>query len=169
MKKLKNRKERFEYSGSLAEYQLYRDNLYTKYEQDAYSAYQNHLYKRAIYGLGAFTEDELARMCSKKKQRVNNVFLKAQKVINMHKQRVTVLYTNLIFQKLFPNSPVTQYLLNNSSLDLEFKNTLTFKDLKISKDDIIAIFIEEGILPKNFKDLTTDPNQLPRLRTQVKQ
>lgn len=165
MKNLKNRKERFEYSGSLAEYQLYRDNLYTKYEQDAYSAYQNHLYKRAIYGLGAFTEDELARMCSKKKQRVNNVFLKAQKVINMHKQRVTVLYTNLIFQKLFPNSPVTQYLLNNSSLDLEFKNTLTFKDLNISKNDIISIFIQEGVLPKNFLSLTTDPNQLPRLKT----
>lgn len=168
MEKVKNRKERFEYSGSLAGYQLYRDNLYTKYEQDAYSAYQNHLYKRALYGLGAFTQDELIKMCTKKKQRVNNVFLKAQKVLNLHKQSITVRYTNLLFEKLFPKSPVTQYFLNHTDLDPEFKNVLTFKDLKISKDDIIHIFIEQGILPKNFMDLKSDPNQLPRLRTQVK-
>ncbi len=34
--------------------------------------------------------------------------------------------------------------------DEKFKNTLTFKDLGIEKQDIIAIFIAEGILPKNF-------------------
>jgi hypothetical protein len=56
-------------------------------------------------------------------------------------------------------------LLNNVELDPEFKNTLTFKDLKISKDDIIAIFIEEGVLPKNFHSITTDPNMLPRLKS----
>jgi hypothetical protein len=163
--KSKNRKNEFEYKGSLEDYQLYRTKTYMQYEQDGYSSYQNHLYKRAIYGLGAFSQEELAKLCSKKKQRINNVFLKGQRVINLYKQRLSVYYSNLIFNKLFPNSPVTQYLLNNVELDPEFKNTLTFKDLKISKDDIIAIFIEEGVLPKNFHSITTDPNMLPRLKS----
>ena len=153
------------YKGSLEDYQLYRTSTYMQYEQDSYSAYQNHLYKRAIYGLGAFTQEELVQLCSKKKQRINNVFLKGQKVINLYKQKLSVHYTNLIFKKLFPNSPVTNFFLNNTELDSEFKNTLTFKELKISKDEIIAIFIEEGVLPKNFHSIKTDPNMLPRLKT----
>jgi hypothetical protein len=48
--------------------------------------------------------------------------------------------------------------------DVNFKNTLTFKDLKISKEDIITVFIQEGVLPKNFMEMTSDPNQLPRLK-----
>jgi hypothetical protein len=56
-------------------------------------------------------------------------------------------------------------LLGNEETDPNFKNTLTFKDLNISKEDIINIFIENGVLPKNFMALTQDPNQLPRLKT----
>ena len=44
----------------------------------------------------------------------------------------------------------------------------TFKDLGIEKKDIISIFITEGILPKNFLSLDKDPNQLPRLKHEVK-
>jgi len=110
---------RFEYVGKLENYQLYGNKKYMQYEQDSYSPYQNYLYKRALYGLNAISKEELATMCSKKKQRVTD-----------------------------PN----------------FRNVLTFKDLNISKDQIISIFIEEGVLPKNFMSLTMDPNQLPRLK-----
>jgi hypothetical protein len=48
--------------------------------------------------------------------------------------------------------------------DVEFKNTLSFKELGISKDQIVGIFITEGILPKNFHELKRDINALPRLR-----
>jgi hypothetical protein len=56
--------------------------------------------------------------------------------------------------------------LNDTDADVNFKNTLNFKDLNIKKDDIISIFIEEGVLPKNFMSITHDPNQLPRLKNQ---
>jgi hypothetical protein len=56
-------------------------------------------------------------------------------------------------------------MLAYSEVDEKFTNTLTFKDLNISKQDIIGIFIIEGILPKNFLSLKEAPVTLPRLKT----
>ena len=147
-------------------YQLHAGKTYMQYEQDNYSQYQNYLYKRALYGLDSMTEQELSGMCSKKKQRIVNVYKRAQVVLNKLKQQATINYSNFIFKTLFPNSPITQFLLADTETDEKFKNTLTFKDLNIEKQDIISIFMLEGILPKNFLSLEVGPNQLPRLRNE---
>ena len=148
-------------------YQLNAGQTYMKYETDGYSQYQNYLYKRALYGLDALTQQELATMCSKKKQRIVNVYKRAQIVLNKFKQQVTIQYSNFIFKTLFPNSPITDFLTADNETDDKFKNTLTFKDLGINKEQIVSIFMAEGILPKNFLSLDKDPNQLPRLRKNV--
>ena len=153
-----------EYKGKLEAYQLYKGDTYTEYEKDNYNNYQNHLYKRALYGLSAFTQTELATMCSKKKQRVSKVYMKGQNIINLYKQKITNAYSNFIFKTLFPESPLTQFLMETEETDVEFKNTLSFKELGISKDQIVNIFVAEGILPKNFHSLQRDTNALPRLR-----
>ena len=59
-------------------------------------------------------------------------------------------------------------MLRYTETDEKFTNTLTFKDLNISKQDIITIFISEGILPKNFLSLKEAPVTLPRLKNEVK-
>ncbi len=164
MEKLNLNTEKFEYKGKLTDYQLYKPNTYMEYEKDNYTSYQNYLYKRALYGLSVFTQSELNAMCSKKKQRINNVYLKAQNVVNLYKQKITKAYTDLIFTSFFPNSPITDFLLNDESTDEKFKNKLTFKELDISKDDIINLLIKESVLPKNFYSLQLDPNALPRLK-----
>lgn len=148
-------------------YQL-RSQTVMSYEQDKYSLYQNYLYKRALYGLDALTEKELAITCSKKKQRIINVFKRSQTVLNIYKQKLTIAYTNSIFKSLFPDTSLTQNILKCEETDEKFKNTLTFRDLNISKDNIISIFILEGILPKNFLSLQENPNQLPRLKNECK-
>lgn len=162
-----NRNKNFKYSGTLEEYQLQGQRRpVMQYETDGYSQYQNYLYKRALYGLNALSQDELATMCSKKRQRIINVHKKGQQVLNLLKQQVTIQYTNLLFKRLFPDSPITDLLLSNTETDEKFKNSLTFKDLNISKEHIITAFIEQGILPKNFLNLESNPNQLPRLKNQ---
>jgi hypothetical protein len=148
-------------------YQM-RSQTVTSYQQDRYNQYQNYLYKRALYGLSALTQDELTTMCSKKKQRVINVYKKAQVVINKLKQQTTISYTNFIFETLFPKSPITQALLAETETDDALINKLNFKDLGIEKSQIITIFIAEGVLPKNFLSLDGPQNQLPRLRNDKK-
>jgi hypothetical protein len=150
----------------IIKYQM-RSDTKMSYEQDIYNQYQNYLYKRALYGLNSLTQDELVTMCNKKKQRIVNVYKKAQTAINKLKQQVTINYSNFIFKTLFPNSPITDALLADTETDEKFVNTLNFKDLGIAKDQIIAIFISEGVLPKNFLSLTAPQNQLPRLKNNV--
>ena len=58
-------------------------------------------------------------------------------------------------------------MLSNIETDNGFKNTLNFKDLNIDKHQIISIFIDEGILSSNFLSLTRNPNDLPRLKSNV--
>jgi hypothetical protein len=151
---------------NIKEYQLNAGKTHIQYEQDDYNQYQNYLYKRALYGLNSLTEKELATICSKKKQRIINVYKRAQVVLNTFKQQATINYTNFLFKTLFPNSPITQFLLSEIETDDKFKNTLTFKDLNISKEQIISIFMSEGILPKNFLSLEVPQIQLPRLRNE---
>jgi hypothetical protein len=148
------------------DYQLSAGKMYMQYEQDKYSVYQNYLYKRALYGLDALNQQELATMCSKKKQRITNVFKRSQGVLNTFKQKATIEYTNGIFKSLFPNAKLTKELVTLNDVDEKFKNTLTFKDLNIGKDQIITIFIAEGILPKNFLSLKEAPVSLPQLKNQ---
>jgi hypothetical protein len=150
----------------IKDYQLNAGKTYMSYQTDGYSQYQNYLYKRALYGLDALSEQELATICSKKKQRVVNVYKKAQVTLNKFKQQVTIQYSNFVFKTLFPKSPITSILLADTEVDESFKNTLTFKELGINKDQIITIFMAEGILPKNFLSLDKDPNQLPRLKNE---
>ena len=158
------KKQKFEYSGKLEEYQLYKPNTYTKYEADQYSQYQNYLYKRVLYGLNSLDKEEVAKMCSKKKYRINSVNRRAQGVLNTIKHKKVIHITNALFNNLFPNSSITKYLVNNKETDEKFINNLNFKDLDINKTEIISIFISEGILPKNFLSLDRNPNALPRLK-----
>ena len=149
-----NNKQKFMYSGTLENYQLSNQiKNVMQYEYDSYTPYQNYLYKRALFGLNSLTEIEINTICNKKKQRINNVYKRAQVVLNNFKQQVTINYSNFIFKTLFPNSPITDFLITEVETDDKFINTLNLKDLNISKDDIICIFIQEGILPKNFLSL----------------
>lgn len=151
---------------NIRNYQLNGGKTYIQYEQDKYSVYQNYLYKRALYGLDALTEKELATMCGKKKQRILNVYKRAQSVLNIFKQQVAIEYTNKIFVKLFPKANITKDLVSCNETDEKFINTLTFKDLNIGKDQIISIFIAEGVLPKNFLSLKEAPVSLPQLKNE---
>jgi len=121
-----------------------------KYEQDNYNNYQNYLYKRALYGLSSITEEELTTMCSKKKQRIVNVYKKAQITLNRVKQEITIKQGNLLFQWLLPESPITAYLFANSDVDDKVVNTLTFKDLSINKQQIITILLRKVCFLKTF-------------------
>ena len=147
---------------------MLRSQTVMSYEQDKYSKYQNYLYKRALYGLNSLEKEEVSKMCDKKKYRINTVHYRAQKVLNIAKQKITIGYTNNIFKTLFPKAKFTQDLLQDDYVDTNFKNRLTFKDLLLSKDDIISIFIEQGILPKNFLSLKQQPVSLPSLKNESK-
>ena len=169
MEKLKNRIKNYQLS-ALSNYSksLNNQTTYMKYESDTYSEYQNYLYNRALKGLNYLPKEEVQKMCKKKRKRITNVYRRAQNIINVLKQEKTKEYTNALFSTLFPDTPLTSFLLEDESVDEGFRNTLNFKDLNIDKDQIITIFINKGVLPKNFLSLKVIPSKLPQLRNAKK-
>jgi len=156
---------------SIKDYQLQalsevavQEKTYIVYEVDKYSEYQNYLYNRKLKGLKSLSQKELDSMCTKKKQRIHKVYIRAQKILNRLKQKKTIEMTNKLLSSFLPKSTFTQFMICNVETDDKFRNTLNFKDLNIDKDEIIRIFISEGILPKNFLSLKQDPYKLPRLK-----
>mgnify|MGYP003147834530 CR=1 FL=1 len=164
------RQGKYQFVGKLSDFQKLEatKKSFVKYEQDKYTAYQNYLYKRALHGIKSLSKEEIQKTGKQKKRRINRVYLRGQKVINKLKQESTNAYTNFIFKTLFPNAPLTDWLINNSETDDEYKNTLNFIDVNINKDDIVNAFIKEGILPHNFMISKNNPNKLPRLKYQCK-
>jgi hypothetical protein len=92
------------------------------YETDGFSSYQNYLYKRALFGLKGLPEAELATICSAKKARINKVYKRGQRLINLYKQKLTIEFTNKLFSTLFPKSSLVKELTQDESEEFCFQN-----------------------------------------------
>jgi hypothetical protein len=121
------------------------------YEQDPYNEYQNFLYKRALFGLKMYNQEELNNMHPEKKERINKVHTRAQYVLNLWKQEKIIESTNKILS-LFKKTSLAGVIIDlYSKPDPKFTSKINFKDLGISKEMIINKLLEEKILPKEFE------------------
>lgn len=117
------------------------------------SEYQNFLYKRAMYGTKAYPEQEVKEMFWQKRNRIKKVHKRTQKILNLFKQEKLIEQTNAIFGMFSHSDTVNDLLESGSDSDAEFFCNLSFKDLNITKTDIVERLTVEGILPKNFQTL----------------
>lgn len=123
------------------------------YGAPTYTLKQNELYRRLLIGTNAYEKEELYVMNSTKKNRIKKANRRAQNILNIWKQELTILATNGLFMSLFPEADITTAILEQSETSQNFKNTLNFKDLGIKKEDIVNKFIQAGLLPNNFATL----------------
>jgi hypothetical protein len=142
------------YEGKLPKYQqegnLLNGSKVADYGPLDFTPYQNVLYKRAIFGLDAYTAKELKGMHRQKKRRVEKVHKKAQASLNILKQEQVINLTNRIFEIWFPDCNITKTLHSMTDPDPGFFNTLDLKDLGLTKPKIVNRFITDGILPGDF-------------------
>lgn len=123
-----------------------------------YNRKQNELYHRLIYGYNLYTKEQLYAMNSTKKHRIKRNFIKAQSIINIMKQEILIEKTNAMFKFIYNNNNKKDNILTNiikeNKPDPKFICTLSFKDLGITKQDIITRFIKEKILPLNYYSMS---------------
>lgn len=149
------------YEGKYGDQQMYgsnyKGNRYSRFEQDPYNEYQNFLYNRALFGLGVYAKEEVVKMHPDKRKRIVKVQRRAQTVINLWKQSIVITLTNHLFKTTFPDSPITKELIEKfSTPDETYINRMPLKVLKITKQGIVEKFINDGILPHNFNELTIE-------------
>ncbi len=129
-----------------------------KFKKDYYSKHQNFLYNRALYGLSTYTPEEVVIMLPEKRKRILQIHKKTQKILNLWKQEIVNILANKIFTDIFPNMEITKCLVEyyGTDGDPEYVNNMSFKMLKISKEQVISKLIETKILPKNFNELNIE-------------
>jgi hypothetical protein len=137
-----------------------------QYEQDPFNGHQNFLYNRALYGLSIYAPEEIKEMPVEKKKRIVRIHKKAQTVINLWKQEIVNAAANRFFTNIFPDMEITHTLVNYYGIegDPEHVNNLSFKMLKISKQEVVNKLIEKKVLPKNFNQLKQDESRVPSKR-----
>ena len=139
------------YQGKLAQYQQEGESFKgKKYQKILYTERQDYLYNRLIYGLAAFPEEELMVMQDAKKSRIDFFHRKAQRLINRAKQERIKILSNHVFKTFFPKSPLAKSFIYDKKDDSKILNKMELSNLKITKEDLIDLFIKEKLLPKNF-------------------
>lgn len=125
--------------------------------EERLNQYQNLLYNRALYGLGAYDPKEVKGMHWEKKKRIESVHKKTKTVINRWKQSMMIEITNFLIKSIFPNSRLVKELLKpefSQPYD-NYNANVPLKEFKVTKLQIIDKLIGEGILPKNYYELKT--------------
>lgn len=144
------------YSGKLEDYQRNPKRFQTiVYEQDPYNSYQNFLYKRALFGLSIYNEEELIKMHNAKKKRIQSVHERSQRILNAWKQKLSHEITSKFLTQLFHHSKFVKDYAEKfaEEIDSDYISRIDFKSLGVTKRDIIDKLIEERILPHNFYQL----------------
>lgn len=111
---------------------------------------QQKLFKHVMVGLELYTPQQLYAMNSSKKAKIFKRHKQAQMMLNLWKQELTNEFTNKLLGSLFPKSELIKHFAADYSTSKNYVNTLTFKDLGISKEMLINKLIKENFLPKDF-------------------
>jgi|TARA_B110000967_G_C18897627_1_gene571934 hypothetical protein len=156
--KLSQRAERYQYLGILDEYQLHPPSIINSFKYSKLNPYQHFLFKRVLHGLNVYKPEEVQKLHWDKRRRISKVWKRSQKELNHWKQTLCNKRINSYLRKTFKCSPLALYIANipaEETLD-DYNNTMTFKELGITYEDVILKFMSLGLLPRNF--FTIKPN-----------
>jgi hypothetical protein len=157
IKTLKERVEKTTYTGTFKDFQAFGSSFkgerYADYEKSPYNELQNFLYKRALFGLKIYSDQNAKELHWQKRQRIQKVHKRAQKELNIWKQEKMISITNKVFDIFRRSSFAKEVIDIYSDPDPKFISKASFKELSLSKEDVINRLLSRGILPKNFKTL----------------
>ena len=156
---LSRRIERYQYLGILEEYQLHPPSLINSFEYSKLNPYQHFLFKRVLHGLNVYKPEEVKKLHWDKRRRISKVWKRGQREINAWKQTLCNKKINAYLRDTFKHSPLAQYIANipaEETLD-DYHNTMNFRDLGITYEDVVLKFMSLGLLPKNY--FTIKPNE----------
>ena len=155
---LSRREERYHYYGLLTEYQLHPPSIVNSLSYAKLNPYQHFLFKRVLHGLKVYKPEEVRKLHWDKKRRITKVWKRGQREINAWKQMICNKKINAYLSKTFKHSPLAQYIANipaEETLD-DYTNTMTFKELGITYEDVILKFMSLGLLPRNYLTLKNE-------------
>lgn len=148
---------KYETPAHVKKIQLHGTVKYQKIEEGIkLSPKQKDMYAKVVYGFKAYTKEELNSMSERAKINVTITYTKVQRILRNWKQDITFSNLDRFMLALFPNSPVVKAMCATTGHidDVSKEDEISFKDLGIKQEQIIAKLMEVELLPKNFYQLT---------------
>ena len=115
---------------------------------------QRSMYKRLMYGVNAFTSEEISTMTKELLFTISNEHVRASDIINKLKYERNYGAYKKLLAVIFPTVKLDYYK------DGKFADMPTLKELKISTIDIINEWINHKLLPLDFYSLNINTLQL---------
>ena len=116
---------------------------------------QNFYYKRAILGLRVYTPEQLSMITKEKKDRIKRVHKKAQSVLQVLRYQKLVQTSNDTLNTFFSRGNIYTQLMSESVtfISPDLRVTQDDQQLGITKEDILSVLLESGVLGPNFLNL----------------
>ena len=105
-----------------------------------------------------YKPEEVKKLHWDKRRRITRVWKRGQREINAWKQYLCNKKINQYLRETFKHSPLAQYIANipaEETLD-DDTNTMTFRELGITYEDVILKFMSLGLLPRNYLTLKNE-------------
>ena len=112
--------------------------------------HQVKLYRLAMYGVEALSDDEKNKLNFKETLKIINNKEYTQKMINRWKQELIVTSVDNLFLSLFPKSKFIKTITNLNDYSDTIINETSFKELGITRKQLLNKLIEWKSLPENF-------------------
>lgn len=141
------------YQSKVKEKKNYSKRVQNSMESVELNIIQRQMYRRLIYGLRDFSEEQIKAMSPGTKYKIIVDYSKAKECLTIMKAKKIYKAETMLLNAIFP--------LKTGDRDkdwlLPIPKEYTLRKLGISVKDIINSFINKNLLPKNFFELSTEP------------
>ena len=114
------------------------------------NAIQREMYRRLMYGLNNYTNEEKSMMSSKQISKIVKDHDRAKRYLHIMKAKKYYEADNNLLNAIFTHCPTGT---KDSDWFLYIPKTVTLNKLGISPKEIVDEFINRKLLPENFYDL----------------
>lgn len=132
-----------------------------------FNSYQYFLYRRIMFGLEVYSEDEVYFMYPDQRAKIRLRQQQAAIVLNTWRWDLVVKWTNRFLLKTFPHSKAAMNIVelfsevseDNIKQEGDIVCSITFEQLGIGKKEIAQKLVSERLLPQKFfqMDIHDDP------------
>jgi hypothetical protein len=128
-----------------------------KYQQitkPVFNRMQQKIYAKTVYGLNAYTHEQIVAMPKLKRQMIISKHSKVQQVLNQWKQELAAAKVDSLLAFLFPKSKITKVFSSVNGYEKQMMDRHSFKELGLDQQTIAKKLLDEKLLQQDFFNIS---------------
>lgn len=123
---------------------------YQAITKPVFNRIQQKIYAETVYGLNAYTHEQIVSMPKLKRQMIISRHSKVQQVLNQWKQELASAKVDSLLSFMFPRSSVIKAFVKINGYEKEMMDRHSFKELGLDQEKIAQKLIDVNLLQQDF-------------------